>query len=379
MGYYDCITPAVIQRNVLENPGWYTQYTPYQAEIAQGRLEALLNFQTMVCDLTGLEVANASLLDEATAGAEAMTLCHALKPDRKIFFVSNAAHPQTIDVIQTRARALGIEIQVGDHQSFQFNDQVLARWCSIRTPTAKFTISQGSSNKPTPRAALVTVAADLLSLTILRPTGEFGADVAIGNTQRFGVPLGYGGPHAAFFATREAFKRQMPGRIVGVSRDSRGRPALRLALQTREQHIRREKATSNICTAQALLANVASMYACYHGPEGLKKIAQRIHLMAEVLAKGLERLGYKIGGPHRTSADLNSQANGDQSGRLPCFDTIRVDLGVQEQGRNPEAGRSSPYEFPRPGRAYSGHLARRNDQRKRSRGYFPGVQQRSQP
>src|SRR5882724_7541847 len=294
MGYYDCITPAVIQRNVLENPGWYTQYTPYQAEISQGRLEALLNFQTMVIDLTGLEIANASLLDEATAAAEAMTMCHALKDGRNVFFVSEDCHPQNIDVVKTRAKALGIEVVTGDHQSFQFSGQVFG--ALVQYPDTFGAVHDYSKFVETAHAAgaLVSVAADLLSLTLLRPPGEFGADVAIGSAQRFGVPLGYGGPHAAFFATRDAFKRHMPGRIVGVSKDSRGRPALRLALQTREQHIRRDKATSNICTAQALLANIASMYACYHGPEGLRKIGERVHLLTVVLARGLELLGLSV-------------------------------------------------------------------------------------
>jgi glycine dehydrogenase len=308
MGYYNCITPPVIQRNVLENPGWYTQYTPYQAEIAQGRLEALLNFQTMIADLTGLDIANASLLDEATAAAEALHLCHAFAEDRNIFLVSEECHPQTIDVVKTRAKPLGIEVQVGDHRSFQFSDKVFG--VLVQYPATYGNIYDYSELVKQAHAvgALVAVAADLLSLAILRPPGEFGADIAIGSAQRFGVPLGFGGPHAAYFATRDAYKRQMPGRIVGVSKDSRGRPALRLSLQTREQHIRREKATSNICTAQALLANMASLYAVYHGAEGIKRIAQRVHLMTEVLAQGLSKLGYEIPMPM-------------------CFDTIRIDLG----------------------------------------------------
>src|SRR5664279_1882960 len=308
MGYYDCITPAVIQRNMLENPGWYTPYTPYQAEVAQGRLEALLNFQTLVIELTGLEVANASLLDEATAAAEAMTLCHSLKPGRNVFFVSADCHPQTIDVVKTRARALGIEVVVGDHLSFQFSDQVCGALVQYPNTFGEVLDYSGFVEQAHAAGALVVVAADLLSLTLLRPPGEFSADVALGSAQRFGVPLGYGGPHAAYFATRDALKRHMPGRIVGVSKDSRGRPALRLALQTREQHIRREKATSNICTAQALLANMASMFACYHGPAGLQQIARRIHLLTDVLARGLRRLGYEVG-------------------PKAFFDTIRVALG----------------------------------------------------
>ncbi|HWX20892.1 MAG TPA: aminomethyl-transferring glycine dehydrogenase [Candidatus Binatia bacterium] len=310
MGYSDCITPAVIQRNVLENPGWYTQYTPYQAEIAQGRLEALLTFQTMIIDLTGLEVANASLLDEGTAAAEAMTMFHGLKDGRAVFFVSQECHPQTIDVVKTRARALGLEVAVGDHRKFAFSEQVFGALVQYPDTCGEIHDYTGFAEQAHAACALVAVAADLLSLTLLRPPGEFGADVALGSAQRFGVPLGYGGPHAAYFATREALKRHMPGRIVGVSRDSRGRPALRLALQTREQHIRREKATSNICTAQALLANIAAMYACYHGPQGLKQIARRLYLLTKVLARGLTRLGYAIGPG-------------------VFFDTLRIELGAR--------------------------------------------------
>ncbi|HWY76553.1 MAG TPA: aminomethyl-transferring glycine dehydrogenase, partial [Verrucomicrobiae bacterium] len=308
MGYSACITPPVIQRNVLENPGWYTQYTPYQAEIAQGRLESLLNFQTMISDLTGLEIANASLLDEATAAAEAMHMCQALRPDREVFFISAECHPQTIAVVQTRAKPLGVQVVVGDHESFQFNDKVLG--ALVQYPATYGDIHDYAAFAERAHAAdvLFVVAADLLALTLLRPPGEFGADIAIGSAQRFGVPLGYGGPHAAYIATRDTHKRHMPGRIVGVSKDSRGRPALRLSLQTREQHIRREKATSNICTAQALLANMAAMYAVYHGPEGLRQIARRVHLLTGVLAKGLERLGFVV-----------STVN--------FFDTLRINLG----------------------------------------------------
>ena len=308
MGYYDCITPAVIQRNVLENPGWYTQYTPYQAEISQGRLEALLNFQTMVADLTALDIANASLLDEATACAEALTMCHRLVDGRNIFFVSETCHPQNIEVVQTRAKALGIEVVVGKHENFSFTDKVFG--ALVQYPDTFGAIHDYSSFVEKARAAgaLFAVATDLLALTLIKPPGEFGADIAIGSAQRFGVPLGYGGPHAAFFATRDEFKRQMPGRLVGVSKDSRGKPALRLALGTREQHIRREKATSNICTAQALLASMASMYAVYHGPEGLKKIAQRVHALTKLLAAGLEKLGCK-------------------AGQAAYFDTLTIALG----------------------------------------------------
>ncbi len=296
MGYHGCITPPVIQRNILENPGWYTAYTPYQPEIAQGRLEALLNFQTMIVDLTGLEIANASLLDEATAAAEAMSMSYGFcKSKAKAFFVSSACHPQTIDVVQTRAKPLGIDVIVGDHRTFAFEQLVFG--VLLQYPASDGTIYDYRDFVEQAHAAgaLVTVAADPLSLCLLTPPGEFGADIAVGSTQRFGIPLGYGGPHAAYFATREEYKRQVPGRIVGVSKDIHGKPALRLALQTREQHIRRDKATSNICTAQVLLAVMASMYAVYHGSAGLKSIAQNIHALTVTLAAGLKRLGYSIG------------------------------------------------------------------------------------
>ncbi|WP_287129073.1 aminomethyl-transferring glycine dehydrogenase [Candidatus Cyanaurora vandensis] len=300
MGYADCITPPVIQRNILENPGWYTQYTPYQAEISQGRLEALLNFQTMVADLTGLEIANASLLDEATAAAEAMTMSYGLsKQGARAFFVSAQCHPQTIAVVQTRAIPLGLEVIVGDHQIFDFSQPVFG--ALLQYPATDGTIYdyRAFTAQCQAQGILVTVAADLLSLTLLTPPGEFGADIAVGNTQRFGVPLGYGGPHAAYFATKDAYKRQIPGRIVGVSKDVHGRPALRLALQTREQHIRRDKATSNICTAQVLLAVIASMYAVYHGPTGLKQIAERVQRLTTLLAMGLQKLDVTIApGPY---------------------------------------------------------------------------------
>ncbi len=297
MGYYDCVTPPVIQRNILENPAWYTPYTPYQAEIAQGRLEAMLNFQTMIIDLTKLDIANASLLDEATAAAEAMLMCRAIAGDegRNQFFVSASCHPQTIGVVKTRAQALGIPVVVGDPQHQTLDASffgVLVQYPA--TDGAVFDYRE-FFERAHAQGALTVAAADLLSLALLVPPGEFGADVAVGSAQRFGVPLGYGGPHAAFLATRDAFKRQMPGRLVGVSRDAHGRPACRLSLQTREQHIRREKATSNICTAQALLANMASMYAVYHGPTGIRRIAEYVHRLAAVLAAGLKRLGHQVG------------------------------------------------------------------------------------
>jgi glycine dehydrogenase len=312
MGYYNCITPAVIQRNILENPGWYTQYTPYQPEIAQGRLEALLNFQTMVMDLTGLEIANASLLDEGTAAAEAMALSYGQhKGKATAFWVSQDCHPQTIDVIKTRAVPLGIEVIVGDHRTLEFDQPIFG--ALLQYPASDGAIYDYAEfvDRAHTAGALVTVAADLLSLTRLKPPGEFGADIAVGNTQRFGVPMGYGGPHAAYFATKEAYKRQLPGRLVGVSKDAAGRPALRLALQTREQHIRRDKATSNICTAQVLLAVMASMYAVYHGPEGLRHIADRVHALTLLLATGLKQQGFELG-------------------NAPFFDTLRVEVGDRQ-------------------------------------------------
>ena len=300
MGYYDCITPPVIQRNILEGPGWYTQYTPYQAEIAQGRLEALVNFQTMVADLTGLPLANASLLDEATAAAEAMTMCAAISRaaghERHKFFVSETCHPQTIAVVQTRAEPLGIVLQVGAIQSLDLSSGEFFGML-LQYPSTDGYVGDYSEFITQAHAAgvYVVVATDLLALTLLRPPGEFGADVAVGSSQRFGVPMGFGGPHAAFMATKEEFRRQMPGRIIGVSKDATGRLAYRLSLQTREQHIRREKATSNICTAQVLLAVMAGMYAVYHGPAGLRRIAERIHGLTMALAEGLRRHGCAVG------------------------------------------------------------------------------------
>ena len=323
-GYSDCITPPVIQRNILENPGWYTAYTPYQAEIAQGRLEALLNFQTMITDLTALDIANASMLDEATAAAEAMTLCRAVVNGRDTFFVSELCHPQTIEVVQTRAKPLGVRVIVGDHETFDFkvaqasslqSEGSKPEACSTFGVLLQYPATDGAIidyadfvKRAHDAGALVIVAADLLSLAVLRAPGEFGADVAVGNTQRFGVPLGFGGPHAGYMATRDAYKRHLPGRLVGVSHDAEGRPGFRLALQTREQHIRRDKATSNICTAQVLLAVMASMYAVYHGPRGLRATAERVHGFAAKLAQGLDQLGFEI-------------AHED------FFDTIRVELG----------------------------------------------------
>jgi len=298
MGYYDTATPGVIQRNILENPGWYTAYTPYQAEISQGRLEALLNFQTLVTDLTGLPIANASMLDEGTAAAEAMMLCHRVKlgesHDASVFFVSDKCHPQTIDIVRTRARPLNVSVVVGDHRTYDFAGKVFGVLVQYPDTTGSIPDFAAFFAQAHAAGALGVVATDLLALTLLRSPGEFGADVAVGSAQRFGVPLGFGGPHAGFLATRDEFKRQMPGRLVGVSKDVHGNPAMRLALGTREQHIRRDKATSNICTAQVLLAVMASMYAVYHGPEGLKDIAQRTRRLARLLADGLKSAGARI-------------------------------------------------------------------------------------
>jgi len=312
MGYYDCATPGVIQRNILENPGWYTQYTPYQAEIAQGRLEALVNFQTMVADLTGLPLANASLLDEATAAAEAMAMCLAVTrsagQERQEFFVSQDCHPQTIAVLETRAEPLGVALRVGRTGAVEFAQEKFAG-ILLQYPATDGYVGDYSDvvTRAHEAGMLVVVATDLLALSLLRPPGEFGADIAVGSCQRFGVPLGFGGPHAAFLAAKEDHKRQMPGRIVGVSKDRDGHVAYRLALQTREQHIRREKATSNICTAQVLLAIMAGMYAVYHGPEGVRRIAERVHGLAAMLAAGLRRLDLQI------STDV-------------FFDTLRIRL-----------------------------------------------------
>ncbi|MGB0910927.1 MAG: aminomethyl-transferring glycine dehydrogenase [Nitrospirales bacterium] len=296
MGYYDCTTPPVILRNILENPAWYTQYTPYQAEISQGRLEALLNFQTMVTDLTGLPLANASLLDEATAAAEAMTMCRAIgDANQTAFFVSEDCHPQTIAVIETRAKPLGIGIDIGNPEHIRWQEKKYFGLL-LHYPTTKGFVRDYTqlTQQAHEAGTLVVVATDLLALTLLRSPGEFGADIVVGSSQRFGVPLGFGGPHAAFLSTKESYKRQMPGRMVGVSRDVHGEMAYRLALQTREQHIRRDRATSNICTAQALLANVASMYAVYHGPAGLRQIAHRIRALTLRVAEGLKKLGCEV-------------------------------------------------------------------------------------
>ena len=295
-GYYNCHTPAPILRNLLENPAWYTAYTPYQPEISQGRLEALLNFQTLISDLSGLPIANASLLDEATAAAEAMTFCKRLSKNKsgRAFFASRHCHPQTLDVLRTRAEPLGIEVVVGDERSLSDLSPFFGALLQYPASNGDVFDYRELVERFHAAHALVAVAADLLALTLLTPPGEFGADVAIGSAQRFGVPLGFGGPHAAYFATRDAFKRDMPGRLVGVSVDRHGKPALRLAMQTREQHIRREKATSNICTAQVLLANIASMYAVYHGPQGLAQIARRVHQLTAILAKGLTALGLSV-------------------------------------------------------------------------------------
>ena len=309
-GYYDTLTPGVILRNVMENPGWYTQYTPYQAEIAQGRLQALLNFQTMVIDLTGMEIANASLLDEGTAAAEAMFMQYSLRKNQQAtkYFVSELVFAQTIDILKTRAQPFGIELVIGNHEQFSANGDFFG--AIVQYPAGNgeiFDYNEFASTLHHENIKL-TVIADLLSLTLLTPPGEWGADVVVGTTQRFGVPMGFGGPHAAFFATKDEYKRSIPGRIIGVTIDSNNNYALRMALQTREQHIRRDKATSNICTAQALLAIMAGFYAVYHGPKGLKLIAERVHGLTITLAQSLAEIGYTV---------LNTS----------YFDTIEVALG----------------------------------------------------
>lgn len=313
MGYFGTVTPSPIQRNILENPGWYTQYTPYQAEIAQGRLEALLNFQTLVTELTKMEIANSSLLDEGTAAAEAMSMMYGLTNKKKtdsrtVFLVSDMVYPQTLDILYTRAEPLGIEIKVQDPNHFEFNESVIGALVQYPNGEGDILDYPQLTTAAHDAGALVCFAADLMSLALLTPPGDLGADIVIGNTQRFGVPMGFGGPHAAFFACREAYKRVIPGRIIGVSVDTNGKPALRMALQTREQHIRREKATSNICTAQALLAIMAGMYGVYHGPDGLKAIAERIHLITALIEKVVTDLGFK---------QLNSQ----------YFDTLKIETG----------------------------------------------------
>jgi glycine dehydrogenase len=309
MGYHGCLVPGVIQRNILENPGWYTQYTPYQAEISQGRLEALLNYQTMIADLTGLPMANASLLDEGTAAAEAMHMC-AASADGNVFLVADDCHPQTIEVVKTRAGAIGVEVRVANMADPTSCDLQGVFGVLVQYPATDGRIRDWSGliERAHQAKALVVMATDLLALTLLRPPGELGADVAVGSAQRFGVPMGFGGPHAAFLSTRDEHKRQLPGRVIGVSRDRHGHMAYRMSLQTREQHIRREKATSNICTAQVLLAIMAGMYGVYHGPDGLRAIARRVHGLTAVLAEALRRLGHGIGSE-------------------PFFDTLRVELG----------------------------------------------------
>ena len=341
-GYFPCHTPTPILRNLLENPAWYTAYTPYQPEISQGRLEALLNFQTLISDLTGMQIANASLLDEATAAAEAMTFCKRLAKNKApAFFVSRHCHPQTLDVLRTRAEPLGIEVVIGEESELECEglDGYFGLLLQYPASTGDIADHRALVQRAHEAGALVAVAADLLALTLLTPPGEFGADVVLGSAQRFGVPLGFGGPHAAFFATRDAFKRDMPGRLVGVSIDRFGKPALRLAMQTREQHIRREKATSNICTAQVLLANIASMYAVYHGPQGLEQIARRVHRLTSILVQGLLQLGHQVEQEHFfdtvsivTARPLDDVLAGANAARLNLrlIDDVRVGLSLDE-------------------------------------------------
>jgi glycine dehydrogenase len=328
MGYYGTHTPNVVLRNIFENPGWYTAYTPYQAEIAQGRLEALLNYQTMIIDLTGMEIANASLLDEGTAAAEAMHMLHAecKNENANKFFVSELCFPQTIDVLKTRTEPIGVELVIGDHNTVEFDDTFFG--ALIQYPAGNGEVFDYSHfmAKAIEKGVKVAVAADLLSLTLLTPPGEWGADVVVGSAQRFGVPMGYGGPHAGYFATKDAYKRQMPGRLIGVSIDAQGNSALRMALQTREQHIKREKATSNICTAQVLLSIMASMYGVYHGPKGLKGIAGRVHGLASQLAGALEQLGYKQKNKHFFDTLLVEVPNSDKA----LADCIKAEINIRK-------------------------------------------------
>ena len=331
MGYYDCITPSVILRNVFENPGWYTPYTPYQAEIAQGRLESLLNFQTVVKDLTGMDIATASLLDEATAAAEAMTMFHRLQAKKapagqgSVFLVSDRCFPQTIDVLRGRAEPLDIHLAIGNLDTLPM-DNAFGLLLQYPDDHGEIRDLRPIIERAHAAGLLVAVATDLLALTLITPPGEMGADAVVGNSQRFGVPLGYGGPHAAFFATRESFVRQAPGRIIGISVDARGHQAYRMALQTREQHIRREKATSNICTAQALLANMAAMYAVYHGPAGLRAIAERVHNLARVTEDALVTLGFEQTNSayFDTLRITGSEPGGGERGRGRCGNQFQV-------------------------------------------------------
>ena len=332
MGYHGTITPPVILRNVLENPGWYTAYTPYQPEIAQGRLEALLNYQQMIIDLTGLDLANASLLDEATAAAEAMTLARRMaKSKSNRFFVDENCHPQTLSVVQTRAEAFGFELVVGTLDELA-GQEVFGALLQYPDTHGEIRDLRPAIEQLHAQQALACVAADLLSLLLLTPPGELGADVVLGSTQRFGVPMGYGGPHAAYFASRDEFKRGMPGRIIGVSKDARGNTALRMALQTREQHIRREKANSNICTAQVLLANIAGFYAVYHGPQGLKRIAQRVHRLTAILAAGLEQKGIVRVNQHFFDT-LTLEVGGAQSAIIDSAEAAQINLRILGRGR----------------------------------------------
>ncbi|MFN5921852.1 MAG: aminomethyl-transferring glycine dehydrogenase [Bacteroidota bacterium] len=328
MGYYGTHTPNVVLRNIFENPGWYTAYTPYQAEIAQGRLEALLNYQTMIIDLTGMEIANASLLDEGTAAAEAMHMLHAeCKNDKATkFFVSELCFPQTIDVLKTRTEPIGVELVVGDHHSIEFDNTYFG--ALIQYPAGNGEVFDYSHfmAKAIEKEVKVAVAADLLSLTLLTPPGEWGADVVVGSAQRFGVPMGYGGPHAGFFATKDVYKRQMPGRLIGVSIDAQGNHALRMALQTREQHIKREKATSNICTAQVLLSIMASMYGVYHGPKGLKGIAGRVHGLTAQLANALNQLGFTQKNKHFFDTLLVEVPNADKA----VADCLKAEINIRK-------------------------------------------------